>query len=260
MNSQLIFQIIVNLFLSVICPIIFVLTLTYINRSSKRSLATRLGVNSQFYLGAIGIAIHEFSHALFALLFGHKIVSIKLLVFPWSKNKNDALGYVNHSWNKKSLYQNFGNLFIGIAPILGCSLALILLAYFLEPSLFRNWQQSVYFLVWQRELFQPQQLFYWIKLAYQENSLKFILYILLSLNITIGGFDLSNEDLANAKIPLAPSLAIFSVFIIICSLIWPAKAVESIIINVLLWLLLAFSISLLWSVISWILVKIISII
>ncbi len=65
--------------------------------------------------GWLGTAVHELGHAFFALIFGHKIKEIKLFT---PKSANGTLGYVNHTYNKKSIYQRIGNFWIGIGPIL----------------------------------------------------------------------------------------------------------------------------------------------
>jgi hypothetical protein len=63
----------------------------------------------------IGVPIHEISHAIFCFIFGHKIVKVVLIQ---KRDENGVLGYVNHSYNPNSIYQQIGNFFIGIAPIL----------------------------------------------------------------------------------------------------------------------------------------------
>lgn len=67
--------------------------------------------------GLIGTPIHELSHLIAALLFGHRIVGIKL--FSWNSG-----AYVSHSYNKHSAFQVAGNFFIAIAPFV-TSIALI---------------------------------------------------------------------------------------------------------------------------------------
>ena len=67
----------------------------------------------------VGTPIHELSHAIACVLFGHKITGIKLLDLSF---KNSTLGYVNHSWNTRSVYQSIGCFFIAIAPLITASL------------------------------------------------------------------------------------------------------------------------------------------
>ena len=76
--------------------------------------------------GWLGTSVHELGHALFAVIFGHKIDDM-VLFSPNAPNGN--LGYVNHSYNKKSLYQNLGNFFIGIGPVLLGSFMLFVITY-----------------------------------------------------------------------------------------------------------------------------------
>ena len=84
-----------------------------------------------YITGAIGTPLHECAHALFCLIFGHKITEIKLFQINAA---DGTLGYVNHSYNPKNIYHKIGNFFIGIAPIIVISAVLYLLAWLLLPS------------------------------------------------------------------------------------------------------------------------------
>lgn len=78
--------------------------------------------------GWLGTSAHEAGHAIFALLFGHRITEIKLFS---PDPKTGTLGYVNHTYNSNNIYQNSGNFFIGIGPILFGSALLYLISWLL---------------------------------------------------------------------------------------------------------------------------------
>ncbi|MFC1936183.1 hypothetical protein ACFLYP_00805 [Chloroflexota bacterium] len=63
----------------------------------------------------LGTPIHEGGHLLFAALFGHRIIDYRLFAPNYHTG---SAGYIQHTYNKSSIYQNIGNFFIGIGPIL----------------------------------------------------------------------------------------------------------------------------------------------
>jgi hypothetical protein len=84
-----------------------------------------------WYLGLfgwLGTIVHELGHAVFCIIFGHKITDIKLF---HPDPETGTLGYVKHSYNSRNIYQLAGNFFIGIGPILLGSLLIYLLSYWL---------------------------------------------------------------------------------------------------------------------------------
>jgi len=82
----------------------------------------------------IGTPVHELGHALMCLIFGHKIIDMRLLMIH---RADGTLGYVTHSYNQRSVYQTIGNFFIGIAPIFSGLGTLFLSLYFLLPNSFK---------------------------------------------------------------------------------------------------------------------------
>lgn len=81
-----------------------------------------------FFFGWLGTIIHELGHALFAVIFAHKIDEMKLFS---PDPKTHTLGYVKHSFDKRNIYQQIGNFFIGIGPVLMCCFALWLISWLL---------------------------------------------------------------------------------------------------------------------------------
>lgn len=84
------------------------------------------------FTGWIGTPVHELGHAIFCIIFRHKIVEMKL----YRPNAEDGtLGYVNHAYNPRSTYQKIGNFFIGVGPIIFGALMLYAAFYYLVPNM-----------------------------------------------------------------------------------------------------------------------------
>ena len=83
--------------------------------------------------GYIGTPIHEFSHALMCLLFGHRIKKISLF---GDSRRSRTLGSVEHTYYRKNLYHQIGNFCIGISPILAGGAVILLLVRLLTPDVY----------------------------------------------------------------------------------------------------------------------------
>lgn len=105
-------------------PVLLIATAMHFLAATIRvRAATLMGEKVHIWLTAPGTVVHELGHALFCVLFGHKIRDISL----FRPRKDGVLGYVKHSWNRKNLYQNIGNFFIGTGPIwLGSALIVLI--------------------------------------------------------------------------------------------------------------------------------------
>ncbi|HWR43576.1 hypothetical protein [Sporomusa sp.] len=114
--------------------------LGWIESVSNRWAYQAFGKPGIMLTACIGTPIHEVGHALMCLIFGHKIISIKLFdINP----KNSTLGYVNHSFDKHNLYQIIGNFFISLGPIFSGTAAILSFMYMLEPNTFKALQKHV---------------------------------------------------------------------------------------------------------------------
>lgn len=107
----------------------------------SRKISQRPLSKAMFYASAmIGTPLHELSHAVMALVFGHKIHKIKFFQF----GQDGRLGYVEHNWNRRSLYQSIGMFFIAIAPMLVAMLALWGLATHLNIHIVESSRRSLF--------------------------------------------------------------------------------------------------------------------
>lgn len=111
---------------------VFGLLLYYLERRTFAVMGEAFGEKATLIAtGWIGTTVHELSHALLCVVFGHQITEMSLFS---PDTESGVLGYVRHSWDKKNLYQDLGLLFIGIAPLLMGSALLVALGYFLVPK------------------------------------------------------------------------------------------------------------------------------
>jgi hypothetical protein len=115
---------------------IFGLLIQFLSQLTFKSLERSFGRKGVYLVAWLGTPIHELGHALFCLIFRHKIVDIK---FFKPDPVTGTLGYVYHKWNKKNPWHVLGNFFIGIGPaVIGCAV-LFGLFYFMIPGSARVW-------------------------------------------------------------------------------------------------------------------------
>ncbi len=112
--------------------LIFGFVLFFLAKLTRNTFVKTIGEKFDIYVtGWIGTPVHELGHAVFCILFRHKIEDIKLFK---PDPKSGTLGFVNHSFDKNSYYQKIGNFFIGIGPIILGSLVLYGALYYLIPN------------------------------------------------------------------------------------------------------------------------------
>jgi hypothetical protein len=109
--------------------LILTLIMNYVSILMQRRALLTIGKG--WYLGLfgwLGTIIHEAGHAIFCLIFLHKITTIKLFD---PDPETGTLGYVEHTYSSSSVYQQVGNFFIGMGPILLGTAMIYLLLYLL---------------------------------------------------------------------------------------------------------------------------------
>jgi hypothetical protein len=114
---------------------VFALLVHGFERVTQRRLAERFGWNAVLWTGWLGTPVHELSHVAMCWVFRHRINEVALFE---PDPESGRLGYVHHSYRKENWFENLGNLFIGIAPLIGGSLALVMLLWIFYPQAANN--------------------------------------------------------------------------------------------------------------------------
>jgi hypothetical protein len=102
-----------------------------VERQLTGRLIARLGWNSVWITGWLGVPVHELSHAAACLVFGHKIKRLRLFAPDRSSGR---LGDVEHAFDPRNPWQQVGRAFIGVAPLVGGALVLWALSATLGPA------------------------------------------------------------------------------------------------------------------------------
>ncbi len=118
--------------LFVVVTIGFGLLFSFVNTQNSKAIQRNFGWGGICFFGWIGVPVHELSHLVMAVLFGHKITNVSL--FRPKKGRVDGiLGYVRHSYRNK-LIQKMGNFFIGAAPMVVGAVLLRTMIVWLSPT------------------------------------------------------------------------------------------------------------------------------
>lgn len=108
------------------------LLMQWASRTLEREAVRTLGARAYLLLfGWLGTATHELGHALFHVLFGHRITRMKLFSLD---PQSESLGYVRFEFNPGRLWHRLGLFFAGIGPILFGSACILMAARVLLPG------------------------------------------------------------------------------------------------------------------------------
>ena len=162
-----------------------------------------LGFGGILITAWIGTPIHELGHAMLCYVFGHKVREVRLFN---PDTKSGVLGYVNHSYDPRSLYQKIGNFFIGIAPILSGTGVIMLLMAVLLPTECHQMVEAIRGFSWPSEISldavqlvkdSVTQLFDILFTADNVRSVVFWIFIYLAVSIS-SHMALSKADMKGA--------------------------------------------------------------
>jgi hypothetical protein len=199
-----------------------------------------LAMGKGWYLGLFGwpgTIVHEIGHAIFCLIFRHKITTLKLFD---PDPETGTLGYIEHTYNPASVYQLVGNFFIGIGPILLGTSVIYLLLYFLlglnpfdfvenismaSPHIY-SWDAAtqVFQIIWTAFTSLLSGVFSWHNLATWQ------LYVFIYLTFAIGSsIMLSPSDIKSTLKGL--SIILILIFIFNLATVWATDLTSSIFIG-----------------------------
>lgn len=186
-------ELLINYFYQVFFTIGVIVIFGFVVSFCNKKFYSNFGKHSKFvcYItGIIGTPIHELSHALFCLIFSHKINNIKLFQI----GKDGTLGYVEHSYNPKNIYQKIGNFFIGVAPIIVISLILFIFSLILIPS----FSKEIKLLIFNLNSFDVVGVLISIKdvvvSIFSNISISLFIFLLVAVNLSIH-MTLSPQDI-----------------------------------------------------------------
>lgn len=104
-----------------------------LERYSNAFLVKTFGPKGVLLTAWVGTPIHEIGHFLMCLVWGHRVTRVRLLQLH---SPDGVLGFVEHQYNRNSIFQQVGNFFIGIGPLFSGIGSLILGMYVLIPRAF----------------------------------------------------------------------------------------------------------------------------
>ena len=208
--SSITILIIFLIFSLILLPFLLIVIVSQLGQVAKKVLVQTLGGKSQIIVGGLGVIIHELSHTIVALLFGHHITKLRLLNI---QKNTTSLGSVEHYYNSHNLYQRMGNFFIGLAPFYGCALCLEILQnwFFQTGFVYQQWGMLLTSGETIRQGMLATLVLPELKAIFVPLRGRTLGFLLLVLLISSTGFSLSNNDLRSAVKGILPLAILCSV-------------------------------------------------
>jgi len=111
-------------------PLIVLALIMHFVSSGLRNLGFEAFGEKGFVYGfkMIGTPVHELGHAVFALMFGHRVVSVK-----WfdPNGRGGTYGFVKTRYTRGNPFHETGLFFSGIGPVMMCALMLYVITWLL---------------------------------------------------------------------------------------------------------------------------------
>lgn len=190
------------------------------------------------YLMIIGEVIHELSHLVVAIIFGHKIVSFHLASIEPHLIDNDSgealNGEVISKFNQNNGYAKMGRYFIGLAPVFACSLIIglsfkrligspfTITSITTNISSFSNFMKTIIHLM--------KNVVY---LSFHANFFSLVLFLIIFILISISGFNLSTLDFKTSIHGMPRCAILLTILLFLMSLIGLQKVAQYLICKLL---------------------------
>jgi len=204
-----------------------------IEKKNSSNIYRVFGRRGLIITGMLGTVVHEFSHMAFCIIFRHKIEEFSLFR-PLKSRYDGIMGYVNHSCDRHSIYQNIGNFFIGIAPIiLGTGFLIFSMAAILPDAFIGTMNTFNRYMAYMSQITSPRDtinIYVSIILTIlsnlsplkQESLIRYIVFLYIMFSIT-SHMDLSREDLKNSQTGFLAFFIFLFILNFVCLLIGKAS-------------------------------------
>ena len=189
-------QFFLNLNLFILLPIlVFGVAFYFFNNITKENILSNLGWEAYAVSGCIGVPVHEISRLAVHLIFRHRITGLSLYR-PFKGREDGTLGYVNYNYNTRSLYQNIGLFFAGIAPMIGGTFVIVFMMKLLLPVTFNSFTFDIANVSFSN-LFEVLGANLKNLVSMQDGVFFFVVFFLVACMIAIN-MDISAMDLKNS--------------------------------------------------------------
>lgn len=178
--------------ISLVCMFFCGLIIELLEKKANYYLQGAFGYTGIVITG-LGTVVHELSHLLMAILGRMKIEDVKLFR-PIKGRRDGVLGYVKYSYSKRNYYHKLFLLFVGVAPIFGGTLVILISLNILLPTSYNvlvdgimnmNGISSIYSFAFLKEFFNVIGVFLKEILNIANfSSINFWIFIFITLSVS----------------------------------------------------------------------------